>query len=458
MPPQGTDMKEHATRTCYCLCLLCLLPLLACFGRPGPVFAAAKADGVFSMEQAVAQAMRANPGVEAKLLMLEQARMNVGVAQSQFWPRVSLVAGTSRVENYEEVQTYNSDNLTSSNRNKGLRVSLSLFAGFAHLNDLQKSRIAVDMEKARHQQARLELGSNVQLQFLQLLKCREDLKSAREAVARIETQLQAAEAFVKVGMAPYVNVLQNQTELSRARQQVIRVNNDIRNAEVQLNKYLGFSPNRPVNYVGSLKDFSGTVGYTEEEAVRAAMRQRPDLILARKSVEAACKDMNMAMSQYLPRVDASYDNMSVSKDYDDKRYEDYTRHYWAAGLNFSWEIFSGGGTTFSTLAERKRAQALQKDYEDAMSGARADVIRALLDITAARELIATSRKGVDAARESYAMASKRYMTNTGTITELLDAQLRLTQAENDASQALAEYHSARARFFYHIGRENPGLK
>ncbi len=438
--------------------LLCLLPLLACLGRPQPLFAAPKADGTFTMERAVAQAMQANPGVEAKLLMMEQAKMNVGVAQSYFWPRVSLVAGTSRVENYEEVQTYNSDNLTSSNWNKGLRASLSLFAGFAHLNNLQKSRIAVEVEKARHQQARLELGSNVQLQFLQLLKCREDLKSAQEAVARIETQLKAAEAFVKVGMAPYVNVLQNQTELSRAQQQVIRVNNDIRNAEVQLNKYLGFSPNRPVNYVGNLKDFPGTVGYTEEEAVKAAVRQRPDLIMARKSVEVAYKDMNIAMGQYLPKVDASYDSMSSSKDYDDKRYEGYTRNYWAAGLNFSWEIFSGGGTTFSTLAERKRAQALQKDYEDAMSGARADVIRALLDIAAARELIATSRKGVDAARESYAMANKRYMTNTGTITELLDAQLKLTQAENDASRALAEYHSARVRFFYYIGRENPGLK
>ena len=296
--------------------------------------------------------MQANPGVEAKLLMMEQAKMNVGVAQSYFWPRVSLVAGTSRVENYEEVQTYNSDNLTSSNWNKGLRASLSLFAGFAHLNNLQKSRIAVEVEKARHQQARLELGSNVQLQFLQLLKCREDLKSAQEAVARIETQLKAAEAFVKVGMAPYVNVLQNQTELSRAQQQVIRVNNDIRNAEVQLNKYLGFSPNRPVNYVGNLKDFPGTVGYTEEEAVKAAVRQRPDLIMARKSVEVAYKDMNIAMGQYLPKVDASYDSMSSSKDYDDKRYEGYTRNYWAAGLNFYWEIFSGGGTTFSTLAER----------------------------------------------------------------------------------------------------------
>jgi len=437
----------------FCRCVALVLVLITC--TPHSAIAAGR---TFTMEQAVHRAIQANPGVEAKLLMLESARLNVGVAQSYFWPRVSLVASVNRIENYAEVQTYNNDNLTSDNWSKGLRASLSLFAGFAHLNNLQKSRLTAEMEKARHQQARLELGANVQMQFLQLLKNRDDLKSARESVRRIETQLKSAEAFVKVGMAPYVNVLQNQTELARAEQQVIRVQNDIRNAEVQLNKYLGFGPSDPVTYVGRLEDYSAKLNYSEEEAVKLAVRQRPDLIMAQKSIEVARKDMHVAMGRFLPSVDATYDNMSVSKDYDDKRYDGYTRNYWGAGIQFNWEIFSGGNTTFATLAERKRAQALQKDYEDAMSGARADVIRALLDVKAARELISASRKGVDAARESYAMANKRYMTNTGTITELLDAQLRLTQAETDASLALTEFQSARARFFFFIGRENPSLK
>lgn len=95
-------------------------------------------------------------------------------------------------------------------------------------------------------------------------------------------------------------------------------------------------------------------------------------------------------------------NMHSHKDYDSRRYRDYDRDYWSIGLNFSWELFSGGGTTFSSLAERKRAQSLRKEYEDAMSGARADVIRALLDIAAAHELVGTARIGVEAARESYA--------------------------------------------------------
>jgi outer membrane protein len=215
----------------------------------------------FTMEQAVEHALKGNPSVESKLLTLEQAKMNIGVAQSYFWPRVSLVSSNNRLENSGAAGS--TDDLSSRSWSRGVRVNLSLFAGFAHLNNLDKSRLSVDMEEARHRQAKLELIANVQLQFLQLLKAREDLKSAKESITRIETQLKAAEAFVKVGMAPYVNVLQNQVELSKAKQQEIRVQNTIRNAEVQLNKYLNYSPDEPILYTGDLRDFSGVVSYTD---------------------------------------------------------------------------------------------------------------------------------------------------------------------------------------------------
>lgn len=53
----------------------------------------------FTMEQAVEHALKGNPSVESKLLTLEQAKMNIGVAQSYFWPRVSLVSSNNRLEN-----------------------------------------------------------------------------------------------------------------------------------------------------------------------------------------------------------------------------------------------------------------------------------------------------------------------------------------------------------------------
>ena len=151
------------------------------------------------------------------------------------------------------------------------------------------------------------------------------------------------------------------------RDRVIRVRNDIRNAEVQLNRYLGFSPDEAVQYVGRLEDFHGGREPSEEKAIESAVLHRPDLIVARKSVEVAYKDMHVAMGRFLPQVDITYDNMHSSRNYDSRRYKDYDRDYWSLGLNFSWELFSGGGTSLASMPERKRAQALQKEYEQAMS-------------------------------------------------------------------------------------------
>lgn len=435
-------------------------------GAPGMAASAAKSGAQkarsggnsFTLKQAVDEALRANPSLESKRLMIENAKMNVGIAQSVFWPKVSLMWSSNRLKNYEEVNTYNSDNLSSFNWNKGLRVNYPLFAGFAHLTGLQKSLLQKAMAEAQERQGALELSSNVQQQFLQLLKNREDLKTAQDQIKRLETQLASAEAFVEMDMAPYLNVLQNRTDLANARQDLIRVKNDIRNCEVQLNRYLARPDSANIQYVGNLRDFPAqSLGLSEAEAIKEALAHRPDLDIAKKSIEVAFKDMRISMSNYLPKIDLNYDNMSSSKDYDSSQYDGYTRNYWSAGITFTWEIFSGGQTTFSTLADKKRADSLRKDYEEAVNGARAEVIRAMLDIDAAKDLIEVSRSGLKAAQEAYDMAVTRYETDTGTITELLDGQLRLTQAQNDVAAALWACQTARSRLFFYLGRENAGL-
>lgn len=402
------------------------------------------------------RALAANPSLEAMQLTVEKAQMDVGVAQSYFWPKASWVAGRNNLNNSGAVGTI--DEVSNTTYTEGIRVNLSLFSGFSHLNNFQKSLLSVDLEKAKHQNAKLELIGNVQLEFLALLRARDDMRIVQDSKKRIVTQLKAAKAFVEVGMAPYLNVLQNEVEMTKVQQQEIRVVNTIRNHEVMLNKYMNYSPNEKISFVGSLKDLSGVVGYTEEQAINTAMFSRPDIVIAQKSIAVAFKQSHATMGRYLPTVSATFDNMKYKKDYDDKAFKDYSRSYWSVGVNFSWEFFDGGNTTFSYLSDKKRVEALKKEYENTMSTARANVIRALLDIQAAKELITVSRKGMEAAIESYAIANKRYITHTGTITELLDAQFKLTQSEADYSQALLEYLSARVKFFYNIGRENSTLE
>lgn len=167
-------------------------------------------------------------GIQA--LTLEQAKMNIGVAQSYFWPRVSLVSSNNRLENSGAAGS--TDDLSSRSWSRGVRVNLSLFAGFAALK--QSGQVAAFRGHGGSQTPAGQAGADRQraASVPPVAQGREDLKSAKESITRIETQLKAAEAFVKVGMAPYVNVLQNQVELSKAKQQEIRVQTPSSNAEV----------------------------------------------------------------------------------------------------------------------------------------------------------------------------------------------------------------------------------
>jgi outer membrane protein len=435
-----------------------LLCLMLAFTLTPAQAASAEKRLAYSLKGSVEQALKANPGLEAKLLTMEKAKMDIGVAASNFLPQASLTYNLNKLDNSGGVG--NSDEFSNTNWGHGMRVSLNIFSGFMHLNNVLKAMLSADMEEARHRQAKLELIANVQLQFLQLLKAREDMKTVKASRKRIATQLAAAQAFVDVGMAPYLNVLQNEVELSKVSQQEIRVANTIRNAEVMLNKYLGYDSVFTIDYRGSLAEYSGTVDYKEAEALQISLYSRPDLIMAQKSLGMAIKQSHITAGRYLPSVNVTYDNMKYHRGYKEPTpsLRDYTRSYWNLGMNVNWTFFDGGNTTFTLLGDRKLAASLRKDYEDTMQGAKAEVIRNLLDIKAARELITASRKGMTAAKESYDMANQRYMTHTGTITDLLDAQLKLTQAEEDYSLALQEFQTARVRFFFSIGKENPGLQ
>jgi outer membrane protein len=409
-----------------------------------------------SMEQAVKHALQNNPGLAAKLKALEQAKFDVGVAQSFFWPRVSVIASRDYLRNAGEYAT--ADDISSRTDRQGYRVTYSLFNGFIHLNNLERSLISADVASLTHQQTKLELIANVQRQFLALLRNREEMRHIRDSLRRLETQLKAAKAFVRVGMAPQLNILQNEVALSRARQEEIRVLNAIRACEVRLGQYMGASPDEAIRYVGKLESYGHRVGLSEVEAIKFAMKNRPDLLIANKSVAAATKDSHAAAGSYLPKVDIVYNNQTMDRDFSDPQFIDYSRRYWQVSLNFTWDIFDGGRTTFAFLSERKRIASLRKAYEEAMNAAKSDIITSHMEIKASEELIKASRVNVIAAKESYAMADKRYATNVGTITELLDAQEQLTRAEIDASRAIAEYHSARSIFFFYIGMENSSLR
>ncbi len=171
------------------------------------------------------------------------------------------------------------------------------------MSNLQRSFNRKDIAAEELRQAELELVANVQIQFFMLLQARRDLRYVKSSIKRITTQIEEAEAFVEVGMAPYANVLQNKVELSEAKEQLINTENAIRTAEIQLNHYLGYEQNQKIEYVGEIEDYPRKIDFDEQKALVLANKNRPDIRIAQKSIEAARKTMHSTAGEALPQVD-----------------------------------------------------------------------------------------------------------------------------------------------------------
>lgn len=405
----------------------------------------------YNIQSAVSRALKANPTIEEKLHALEAAKMNIGVAQSYFWPRVSLVTGRNILHNYGGVG--NTDQLSSEDYSYGLRLSWNLFSGFTHLNNVQMSMIQKDIAELTKKQAEIELAANVKGQFFGYLQAKRNLRLAKESIKRVETQLKAAEAMSSEDLVPYVNVLQNRVDLAQAQEMLISSQNALETARLMLNRYLDHAPSEMVEYKGELEDFPLNYKVDQKESVDLAMKRRPEVLIAQKSMDAARKSMYAAAGQALPQVDLNYDTMHNQHDYDSSRYRNYDRDYWGVGVNLSWTFFEGGKTVFGTMAEKKRGDSLYAAYRNTLEGAKTDVLRAIMDLESARKVYDTAKSGIAAATETYAQTRERYDSGIGAITDLLDAQTKLTTAEVTLSRAMADYQTAYCRYQYFIGGE-----
>jgi len=63
------------------------------------------------------------------------------------------------------------------------------------------------------------------------------------------------------------------------------------------------------------------------------------------------------------------------------------------------------------------------------------------------------KKDIQEKRKYFRLNQERYSEQMATTTDVLDAQLLLTQAENNYYSALSDYHIAKARLERAIGKE-----
>ncbi len=411
-------------------------------------------SGPFDLERSVKRALSINPAMTAIRAQLTGSQFGTRSAVGDFLPSLSGAYGYKYYDRTFSTSGSHDDWVASAN------VSQPVFKGFSLLAAWQQAKLTEESNEASLTNVELNLIASVQSNFLSLLKARMDVKSAKDSVARLESQLKVISAFYEVGLKPKAEVLDAEVDLATAKQDLLTSENAVSTQKAQLNTLLNIPLESKVDYVGELINVPFALSL--QECLTRAYEGRPDLLIGKKSVEIAEKDSTIAASSFYPTVDADWDyynrgvDAGLSKG-NNPGYAYSSKEYWTIGIGASMSIFEWGSDYYDYKKYEETVKQVEAQLEDTRLNAGFEVKTSLLNINEAADRITVAQKSVEAAEEAYRMAVARYQAQVGTNTDVLNAQARLTTSEAQLSQALADYGTAISTLYVAMGEKNLGL-
>jgi len=197
---------------------------------------------------------------------------------------------------------------------------------------------------------------------------------------------------------------------------------------------------------------------TLEEAIERALRASPALAQAEGAVETAESGERVALGAFLPSISASSGASRSSTE----RFNPQTNTTvtgssaaYSAGLSASMDVFTAG----RRLAELKQSRAETTAREAALLEQRFGVVlaakRAFFDALRTSELVRVAEARVQRAQEGLEAAERRLSVGSATRSDVLRAQLELTNARQALSEARNQERTARYELGRTVGADGP---
>ena len=404
---------------------------------------------VLSLDEAIGIALETQPLIQARLYDYMAAAHRVDQAFAPLLPQ--LTGGVDLARTQRATRTGFPDERRGRMTNVEIladeqtvaRVSLSQV-----LFDFGKTFASTDAARRLAEQAQEDVELQRQLitltvkeSFININFARRLILVQEQALERADLNLRSARGFFEVGTRPKSDVARAEVDVANARVDLIRARNAERLTRVSLNTAMGIPVDTPTEVQDNLVYQALTIDRTQ--LLGQALAQRPEYKQARLRVDEADARMRRAFRDFFPDV-------TGSAFYGGRRQD--LNEIWEVAVSLSWTIFDGGNriarfreTKVSVDAQKARVKATELDISR-------EVEQAQLNVGEAEERIGATQTAVVSAQENFRMAQGRFDAGVGTILELTDAQLFLTQAQNIEAQALADYRIAVARLERAIGR------
>jgi len=325
----------------------------------------------------------------------------------------------------------------------------NIFTGLAVVTGYQIGTLQKEMSDIMAADMELAVILEAKKAFFLVQNAKQLLEVEERSVTSLKDHLSVAMEYYNVGLTPKIDVLNAEVDLAQAYQFREKVKNRLVVAKAALNNIIDIPVDESIDTAGVLEFEKVSTNYTE--CVAKAVATRPGLKVAQKTIDITRKQVKLAKSKFYPNVAASV-NYSRNGDDPDLNGTDYTnKDNWTVMAGASWTFWEWGKTKYAVAKAKKGVEKASRQLIKLEDEIRFQVKKAFHDLRTAENNINVAKKSVASADENLRISKERYKEQVAIITEVLDAETRLTRSETLLTTALNDYNVALATLNWAMG-------
>lgn len=422
------------------------------------VFAGVKAQNTketlnLTLSQALEIALNDNPTIKVADQEIELKKTANKEAYAGLLPEVSLNGTYQRTIEKQsmafggEVVKIGIDNTY----NGGLNVSLPIFAPALYKSiGLTKADVELAVEKARS--SRISMINQVTKAYYQLLLTQDSYEVLKKSYNQAEANFDVVNAKFQHGMVSEYDKIRAEVQMRNLVPSVVSARNGVNLARLQLKVLMGVDPDIEIAVVGNLKDYELSMFQQQLDDNTIDLTNNSDLKQLDLNAELLRKTLKLKQSNFMPTLGASF-NYSYSTMSDNFRISHYD-WYPNSSLSLSLSIPLFKASNFTGVKQTKiQMYQLAENKTNAERQLLMQATSYQDNMDASSEQVLSNKESVLQAEKGREIASKRYEVGKGTILELNDSEIALTQAELAYNQSIYDYLTAKADLDQVLGVE-----
>lgn len=335
----------------------------------------------------------------------------------------------------------------------GLTVSLPIYAP-ALYKSIKLTRTDVELAVEKSRASKLDLVNQVTKAFYQLLLSQDSYEVLKKSYAQSEDNYNIVNAKYQQGAVSEYDKISAEVQMRSLKPSVVSAANGVNLAKLQLKVLLGVEPDLQLGVRGQLKDYEMEMFQSQINSESLNLSNNSDLKQLDLNETMLQQNLKLQRTNFLPTLGASFNYMYTSLNNDFKIAHYNWFPYSTFGLSLNIPIFKASNFT-KTKQTKIQLKQLVDNRLNVERQLNMQVTSYMDNMAASTEQVLSNKEAVFQAEKGRQIAEKRYEVGKGTILELNNSEVALTQAQLVYNQSIYDFLISKADLDKVLGKDNP---